>query len=544
MLEDFTEDKFGHTINFNGNSNLKKSGTKLDFTKEHVEEYLKCASDWKYFAEHYYYLLNVDDGLIHPKIRDYQDEMINSFVDNKFTISLAARQMGKSAAFEIFVCWTILFQKEKTIAILANKAEQSKDILRKIKEAYELLPKWMQQGVKVWNTASIKLENGCSILASSTSSSAIRGRSISLLIIDEFAFIPGNIFEAFFSSIYPTISSGKHSKVIFVSTPNGMNHFYRFWSEALTGENKFKPIRVDWWQHPDRDESWKEDMLANIGPIRFAQEFGNDFSGSIATLVDPSIVKMLKHLQELEATKLHDNIPEEYHKYIKIYKKPIPGHTYAIGVDSCKMTEENAGDALGMQVLDITGFPYEQVATFYATEGFHYLFAPEIAYKLGNYYNEGYMFVENNEIGQEVANAIHFDYEYENVYFEKTDLAGYRTTKRTKRLGCTNLKLLVENDKLILHDFDTISQLSTFIKVKNSYKAEKNYQDDLIMALISAIFFMINKDLDIGDLEDTQKMIAIMKNEKLESEEAPSFGMLPDDEYEDRKEVDTDGFSW
>ena len=185
MIEDISTDIYGTDISFDGNPSLKKINTKLNYTSQHIEEYMKCAKDWKYFAEHFYFLLDIDKGLINPVVRDYQIEMIDTYINNRWTIALAARQMGKSASFEIFVCWTILFQKEKSIAILANKAEQSRDILRKIKQAYELLPKWLQQGVKVWNTGSIKLENGCSIIASSTSSSAIRGRSISLLILDE-----------------------------------------------------------------------------------------------------------------------------------------------------------------------------------------------------------------------------------------------------------------------------------------------------------------------------------------------------------------------
>jgi hypothetical protein len=548
MIAEINEDIYGNSIAYDGNPNLKRPNTKLAFTKEHIEEYMKCAKDWKYFAENYYYILDIDHGMVRPKIRDYQIEMINSYINNRFTVCLASRQTGKSTSFEIFICWTLLFQKDKNIAILANKAEQSRDILRKVKQAYEMLPKWLQQGVKVWNTGSIKLENGNLVLASSTSSTAIRGRAISILIVDERAFIPANIWDDFLSSVYPTISSGLESKVIYVSTPNGLNHFYKDWQDALDKKSKFNPIRVDWWQDPKKSSqpNWKEETIANIGLTKFQREYGNSFLGSIATLVDPDIVKNLKFREPLSTSRIHDNIPEPHHKYLNIYEEPIRGHQYSIGVDSCKMTEENAGDALGMQVLDITVYPFRQVATFFATSGFHYLFAPEVAYKLGNFYNQAFMFVENNEVGQEVANIIHFDYEYENVYFEKDNTPGYRTTKKTKRLGTTNLKLLVESGKLELVDFESISQLSTFIRVKDSYKAESGYKDDLTMALISSLFFMISKGLDINDTNDTQKMIATLKNESVLDEEmdVPGFGVLPSDDYGDEKRPDEDGFTW
>jgi len=462
-----------------------------------------------------------------------------------YTNDILSHNCGKSTSFEIFVCWNLLFNKDKTIALLANKAEQARDLLRKVKLAYELLPKWLQQGVYVWNSGSIKLENGNMVIASATSSTAIRGRSIWCAICDERSFVENSVWSGFISSVYPTISSGKDSKVIYVSTPNGMNHFYKDWTDAIEGRNKFHPIKVDWWQVPGRDEKWKEETIANIGMQRFLQEYQNSFLGSIATLIEPEIVRELKHKQEIEHPRIFSNIPEEYYKFLKIYEEPKKGHTYTIGVDSCKMTEENSGDALGMQVLDITAYPFKQVATFFAKEGFNYLFSPEMAFKLGMYYNEAYMFVENNEIGQEVANMIHFDYEYENIYFEKGNLPGYRTTKKTKRMGCTNLKMLLEKNQLVLNDFDTISQLSTFIKVKDSYKAESGYQDDLVMALISALFFLMSKTLDISEIADPQKLISVIKAEKdQEMEETPAFGYLPDDEFDNEIKTDADGFTW
>lgn len=542
ILDDFEHDIYGKEIHYDGNPNLKKPRVQLAYTKEHLTEYLRCSKDWRYFAEKYYKILSLKDGMITPKLRDYQVEMINSFVNNRFTIVLASRQAGKSTSFEIFLCWLILFHKDQRVGILANKAEQARDILRKVKEAYELLPKWMQQGVKVWNAGSIKLENGSMVIAASTSSTAIRGKSIGLLIVDERAFIPKNIWDGFISSVYPTISSSNTSKVIYVSTPCGLNHFYKDWQDAADKKNEFHPIRVDWWQVPGRDEKWKTETIANIGNVRFAQEYGNSFLGSISTLIEPEFINSLKFMHPLENSGLRFT-NNKWKEHVNVYREPIPGHVYAIGVDSAKMTDDNAGDALGAQILDITTFPFEQVCTFFAKDGVSYLQAPEIVCTIGKYYNNAYMFIENNEIGQEVANICQFDFEYENIYFEKGNLPGFRTTKKTKRIGCSNLKLLIENFKIILHDFNTISQISTFIRVKESYKAEAGYQDDLVMALIAALFFMQTTGLDLAiDIDDTNKLIQhIFSNVEVEKEDVPLVGYLPDS-YDSPPERDPDGF--
>jgi hypothetical protein len=545
ILEDFTHDIFGAELQFEGNTNLKKPKTQLAYTKEHLQEYIKCRDDIFYFAENYYKILSLKEGMIIPKLRDYQYDMINSYIKNRFSIILATRQAGKSTSFEIYLCWLILFHNDQRVAVLANKAEQSRDILRKVKEAYELLPMFLTQGIKTWNAGSIKLENGSMVIASSTSSTAIRGKSVSTLIVDERAFIANNNWDAFISSVYPTISSSDKSKVIYVSTFNGLNHFYQDWIKATKGESEFKPLRVDWWQVPGRDEAWKEETISNITIQRFRQEYGNEALGSITTLIEPDVLTGLvsEHNPAMAEPNLFSKLTPRLHRYVKVYEEPKKGHTYVAGVDSAKMTVENAGDALGIQILDITEFPIKQVATIFIKEGISYLQAPDIVYIVGNYYNEATLFIENNEIGQEVANMLHFDLEYENVYFEKGSLPGFRTTKKTKRLGCTNLKLLVENKKLVLNDFDTVSQLSTFIKKKDSYCAESGYQDDLVMALVAGLFVLLAQGLDIELIENSsdlgKKIINSIEEDKVKEEDLP-VDIVMSDEYEDKVQGDFD----
>jgi hypothetical protein len=488
--------------------------------------------------------------MITPKLRDYQYDMINNYMSKKYNVVLATRQCGKSTSFEIYICWLILFHKDQRVAILANKADQSRDLLRKIKEAFELIPMFLKQGIKVWNVGTIRLENGSMVIASSTSSTALRGKSISTLVVDEVAFIPGSIFSDFLSAIYPTISSSPDSKVIYVSTFNGLNFFYKIWEDAKKGLNEFHTYEVQWHQVPlegsetgFRDENWKQETINNIGLQKFRQEYANEALGSIATLIDPDVITELKSKNEIKDNNLYPKISKSLHQYIKIYEEPIKGHEYVAGVDSAKMTVENAGDALGIQILDITSFPIKQVATIFIKEGISYLQAPELIVKIGKYYNQATLFVENNEIGQEVANMLHFDLEYENVYFEKGSLPGFRTTKKTKRLGCTNLKLLIENNKLILNDFDTISQLSTFIKKKMSYCAESGYQDDLVMSLIAALYFLLTQgaefDIIDGNSDLCKKIIQNIEDD-IEDEENEIAPMILSDEYENKIEGDFD----
>jgi hypothetical protein len=522
-------------IYFENNKNLRKGGVELAFPEEYAEEYRKCAEDIFYFAENYYHIRNLDEGTIKIKLREYQKRMLKSFVDNRNTIVNATRQCGKSTSFEIFVCWYILFNIDKSVAILANKAMSSLGILRKIKRAYELLPKWLQAGVMTWNASEIILDNGSTVMAAATSSSAIRSYAMNMCIIDEMAFIPHNMWEDFFTSVYPTVSSSNKSKTIMVSTPNGMNQFWKYWTGATTDDerakNDFNPIEIHWSEVPGRDDEWYRKTRSNMTESEFAQEFGGSFLGSALTLIDVKTLTNMMFKKPLIDTPLHELV-QEFRTCLRVYKKVQKGHSYMMSVDSAKVHADSVGDAVAIQIIDITRMPYKQVAAFSATNEMHYLQIPELAYQIGKYYNWAFAFVENNEIGQEVADSLAFEFEYENIFFEKPMLAGYRTTSKTKRLGCSNLKGFIETGKLLINDVDTIEELSTFIKQKNgTYAAEDGYHDDLVMSLMGCLFFTTRPEFDA--FTERKDMANVLfnpeKQKELEAaleEELPAFGFI------------------
>ncbi len=467
-----------------GNINLKRSGVNIDWTPEMVQEYLKCAQDPIYFNKKYVKIINVDDGLVPFGMYGYQEDMMQSMHDNRYTIITTARQTGKSTTTVGFILWYVLFNSDKTVALLANKGETAREILGRVQLAYEHLPKWLQQGVVEWNKGSFELENNSRVLAAATSASAIRGYSINLLFIDEAAFIEN--WDEFFTSVFPTISSGKSTKIVLVSTPNGLNHFYKLWDGALTGENNYNPIKVMWNDVPGRDEAWMKDTLAAMGgdTEKFNQEHCCEFLGSSGTLIAGW------KLKELVVGK-----PEHADLGLSLYNHPEQDRVYTI---ICDVSRGKGLDYSAFQVIDVTQMPYRQVCTYRNN-----LITPadfaEIAHRTAKSYNNATILVEINDIGQQVADTIYKEFEYEGVLF--TEFAGrggkrvtggfgkgvdigVRTTKAVKNTGCSLLKLLVEQNQLIVNDYHTIMELSTFSRKGISWEAESGNHDDLVMCLV------------------------------------------------------------
>lgn len=473
------------TGGYKGNVLLKKTNQNIEWTSELVQEYMKCQHDPVYFTETYMKIISINEGLTSFNMYDYQKEMVRSFKDNRYTVVTTARQAGKSTTTCAFILWYIIFNPDKTVALLANKGDTAREILGRVQLAYQHLPKWLQQGVVEWNKGSFVLENNSRVLASATSASAIRGYSINLLFIDEAAFIEN--WDEFFTSVYPTISSGSESKIILVSTPNGLNHFHATWANAIQGTNGYNPILVHWTSVPGRDEKWKEDTLAgmNFDLEKFDQEYNCEFLGSSGTLIAGW---KLKELVARAPILQKDGLTQ--------FRQPEPDHVYMM---VCDVSRGKGLDYSAFQLVDVTTMPYQQVGV-YRNNAITPLDYADIIHRTAKAYNNAYVLVEVNDIGEQVSTSLNYDFGYENVLFTEnagrsgkritTGFGGgsvdkgIRTTKIVKSIGCSILKLLIEQNQFIVNDINTISELGTFSKKGTSYEAEPGKHDDLVMCLV------------------------------------------------------------
>jgi len=509
-----------------GNPNLKKAHTKSRFTPKQVDEVMKCLGDPKYFIENYLKIVTIDKGLVPFEMYDFQRNMVDTFHDNRFTICKLPRQSGKSTIIVSYLLHYVLFNDNVNVAILANKSSTARDLLGRLQLAYEYLPKWMQQGVLNWNKGSLELENGSRIVAASTSSSAVRGSTFNIIFLDEFAYVPNNIAEEFFSSVYPTISSGKSSKVMIVSTPHGMNMFYKMWMDAVNKKSTFVPVEVHWSEVPGRDEEWKEQTIKNTSESQFQTEFECEFLGSVDTLINAQKLKTMAVID-----------PKRSPGGLDVYELPIKDHTYVITVDVARGVQN---DYSAFIVVDSTKAPYKIVAKYRNNEIKPIVF-PNILKKVAEHYNKAYVLIEINDLGQQVADAMQFELEYDNMmmvtqrgragqvlgggFSGRGNQLGVRMTKGTKKIGTSNMKSLIEGDKLIINDFDIISELSTFISKGKSYEAETGAHDDLVMCIV--IFSWLANQRYFKELTNVDvrgQMFADQKN-AIEADMAP-FGFI------------------
>ena len=505
-----------------GNQNLKRSNVAIEWTEKQVQEYLKCARDPIYFAENYIKIVHVDRGLIPMRMYDYQKDICNLITNNRRVAVLTSRQAGKTTTAVAVILHYVLFNEYKTVALLANKGDAAREILERIKIAYEALPKWMQQGILEWNKGNIELENGCKVFAGSTTSSAIRGKSISFLYMDEVAFIEG--YDEFFASVYPTISSGQETKVLMTSTPNGLNHFYKTCEGAKEGRNGYKYLEVMWYDVPGRDDKWKQETLEalDFDMEKFAQEYECAFLGSSGTLIEGSKLKSL-----VFRTPLHEK------QGMCIYEEPIKDHTYVCVVD---VSRGKGLDYSAFQLIDVTRMPYKQVAS-YRDNTISPVDYAAVIYQTSKRYNEPYILVEVNDIGEQVAEILAFDFEVEGIMYTenagrggkrisggygKNVDKGIRTTKSVKAIGCNMLKLLIEQDQLRINDFNTINELSTFSRRGNSYEAESGCHDDLVMGLV--LFAWLTDQAFFKDITDINTMMTL----KRKSDDDMFSDMMPD----------------
>lgn len=509
-----------------GNKNLKRSDVKVEFTKEEIQEYIKCARDPLYFIENYVKIVNVDRGLISFLPYNFQKDIIRLANTERFVICKMPRQCGKTTTMGAFILHSVLFNERYSVAILANKEAQAQEILSRIQLAYEHLPKWLQQGVVEWNKTSIELENGSKIVASSTASSAIRGTTQNLVYLDEFAFVPNGIQESFFASVYPTVSSGTTTKVLITSTPNGLNLFYKLWVDSENERNSYKRIDVHWSDVPGRDAAWKEETIRNTSKDQFKAEFECEFLGSSNTLIDPEVLRRLVFQPVIASN-----------EFLKVYSDPLQGRLYTMTVD---VSRGLGGDYSAFVVWDITEAPYKLVAT-YRNNNISPLMYPEIIYTTCKRYNYAHVLIETNDLGQQVADILHEELEYENIIytnknpkglaeisqgFRQGAVKGVRTTKSTKKVGCNNFKALVENDKVELRDIDLISELYRFVSNGQSYEAEEGNDDLAMCGVLFGWMMTQNYVRELTDLDIRQRIL--LEKQKTMDDELLPFGLIED----------------
>ena len=526
-----------------GNPLLKKANTQQEFTKEQVIEFYKCAGDPVYFAKNYVKIVSLDEGLTQFNPYDFQEKLINNFHNNRFNICKMPRQTGKSTTVVSYLLHYAVFNDSVNIGILANKAQTARELLGRLQTAYENLPKWMQQGIISWNKGSMELENGSKILAASTSASAVRGMSFNILFLDEFAFVPNHVADSFFASVYPTITSGQKTKVIIVSTPHGMNHFYRMWHDAERNRNEYVTTEVHWSEVPGRDSKWKEQTIANTSKQQFQVEFECEFLGSIDTLIAPSKLKSL----------VYEN-PATSNAGMDVYEAPQENHDYVITVDVARGVGE---DYSAFVIIDITEFPHKIVAK-YRNNDIKPMMFPNIIYQLAKSYNNAFVLCEVNDVGDQVASIIQYDLEYQNLLMcsmrgragqvvgqgfsgKKTQL-GVKMSKTVKKIGSLNLKTMVEENKVLFKDYEIISELTTFVSKKDSFEAEDGCNDDLAMCLVIYAWLVAQEYFKELTDQDVRKRLYEEQKNQIEQDMAP-FGFVSDG-LDSESFVDKDGDRW
>ena len=495
---------------YHGNPNLKPLAYQHDFSKEEIAEYIKCREDPVYFIENYVKIITLDKGLQPFKLYPCQKEKVKCIMDNRRVVLMEGRQQGKTVTSAACILHYTIFQEDKTVAIMANKSSAAREVLNRYQIMYENLPIWMQQGVKTWNKGDVELENNSKVLTAATTAAAIRGKSVNWLYIDEAAIIPNNIADEFFTSVYPTISAGETTKILLTSTPLGYNHFWKFWNESVKGVNGFANMFIPYYEIPGRDEKWLEEQKQLLGQVKFNQEVMCEFLGSTNTLINSNTIGALSTID-----------PEFQNANLDIYESPEKNHYYAMAVDTARGI---GGDYSAFVVIDITEMPYKVVAKYRDNEIAPMLF-PDVIGKVGRDYNDAFILIEVNDIGQQVVEILHQEIEYENILstvteknrqfvspgFGKSTKLGVNTSKQVKRQGCFTFKSLLEEQKLLVFDEHIIHEISTFIEKGNTYQADEGYHDDLVMCMV--LFGWLSSQQFFKDMTDINTREGLYKQQ-------------------------------
>ena len=512
-----------------GNHLLKRSGIETEYTEHEMAEYLKCSENPTHFIENYTQIISLDEGLVPFELRGYQENLINHFKDNRFSVVLASRQSGKSITSCAYLLWYILFNPEVTVAVLANKGAIAREMIARIVTMLESVPFFLQPGVKILNKGNIEFGNDSKIVAAATSSSSIRGMSINMLYLDEFAFVEDA--ETFYTATYPVITSGKDSKVIITSTANGVgNMFHKIYESAIHDQSEYKPFTINWYDVPGRDEAWKQQTIANTSEAQFEQEYGNSFLGTGNTLVNSNTLLGLK---ALEADWTKDEV--------RVYERPKEGREYICTVD---VSKGRGLDYSTFSIFDVTESPFRQVCT-YRDNSVSPMLYPDLLNKYCRPYNDALIIIENNAEGGMVATQLHYDIEYPNVFVQgmtKADDIGVTMSRRIKRIGCSTMKELLEENRLIVVDRHTITELMTFVNKGSSFEADKGYHDDMVMNLVLFSWF-ITTDYFTSLTDKQVKDLLYSEQQKLIEDDILPVGVFGHDHKEETF-VDKEGDRW
>lgn len=522
---------------YNGNASLKRTGIELPYTEKEVLELAKCVENPIYFIDNYCYIVTLDHGIQPFKLYDCQKEKLETIHNNRKVIVMEGRQQGKTSVAAAYILWYTLFQDSKTVAILANKASTAREIMSRYQLMFEHLPSWMQQGVKTWNKGDIELENGSVVFTAATTAAGIRGKSVNLLYIDEAAIIPNTIADQFFTAVYPVISAGQTTKILITSTPLGYNHFWKFWNDAVNKVNDFVPMFIPYNRIPGRDEAWALEQRRQLGELKYNQEVLCKFLGSSLTLIDSSTIEYMSTCPTVyskDGLDLYEYpIKAERDDEEKLVRKP---HSYVIVADTAKGV---GGDYSAFVIIDITEVPYKLVGKYRDNKIAPMLY-PTIIHKVARDFNDAYVLIETNS-SEQVAHILHNELEYGNLVFVnrstksgqvvsggfgggKTQL-GVNTDKRVKRIGCFTFKSLLEEKKLLVFDADVISEISTFIQVRDSYQADEGYHDDLVMPLV--LFSWLTTNPYFKEMSDVNIREAMYQERiKQIEEEVVPFGFI------------------
>lgn len=510
---------------YNNNRNLKAAGVQVPFTQEEVQEYVKCSKDPLYFIRNYAKIVSLDDGVVPFDPFPYQERIIDTIHKNKNTLGKLFRQAGKSTIVAAYFAWYVLFNDNKTAVILANKQAIAIEIFGRVQFIIENLPKWLQQGVVEWNKKSLVLENGSRCIAAATSASAVRGMSVNLLLLDEFAHLTPNLAEEFIASVFPTLSSSESSKLVIISTPNGLNHYHKLWKEAVEKFNDFTTVEGRWQENPKRTQDWADAQRKKLGEVKYRQEIECTFEGSSYTLVDGAKLATLPMSR-----------PVFEKDSLEVFVQPRKDRTYVITVD---VSRGRHMDYSAFSVIDVTTMPYKVVATYKDNE-ISTLEYPHLIYNTARQYNDAYLLIEINDLGEEVSNTIWYEYEYENIYFtqgnELSQTRGYpgiRTTTKVKGLGCSVLKEMIEKDQLDVSSHKIIEELGLFVLKRKSYASDDpSINDDLCATLW--LFAWLTKQEVFQEVTNIhlRTILTERKQQYIDSSLTP-FGF-----YEDNKPAD------